>query len=56
MNKCSNRNNEVKVSALLGNYDRPTDQPTGYLVLSEDLHQKKEVRDGQNEGGGKICK
>ena len=27
-NKCSDRSMEVKLSTLLGNYDRPTDQPT----------------------------
>ena len=28
MNKCSDRGMEVKLPALLGNYDRPTNQPT----------------------------
>ena len=27
-NKCSDRSMEVKLSALLGNYDKQTDQPT----------------------------
>ena len=27
-NKCSDRSMEVELSSLLGNYDRPTDQPT----------------------------
>ena len=28
LNKCSDRSMEVLLPALLGNYDRPTDQPT----------------------------
>ena len=30
-NKCSDRSMEVKLAALLENYDRQTDQPTGLI-------------------------
>ena len=32
LNKCSYRSMEVKLPALLGNYDRPTNQPTNWLT------------------------